>query len=389
MDIKFKNLSEAERAINSLEQEINDIYNLLQNHKQLVTSAVRSMVTSEVFKLIVNDDNFVSKLDIEAKGIKIPGGIKALTKNYVLLQELLEKEESLSGAETSILLSFKGEERASPILAQIKRLKAKIAVQKDEILAFLNQVATKTIPPSFNKYVFAVAESVVKHVDLTEDQYDVYYYLSTIDSALLYSAFIELRDLKVGDQKVNTVYTSIHWCLGSDQIEQQIRVNLGYKWESPTILFEESKLVVSSVAECITMMDRLLEAEEFAVDIGVQQLSDRLKKGVKLNQISVDSLNLQNKIKKLQVEPDMIKVTLNRVAKNELSDVQAHVYLGIQKFFDQKTKLRMSISQSGLILTFVITNFAKGKQFTTQEIEYFKSWGLTQTQIKKIQTILG
>ena len=90
-----------------------------------------------------------------------------------------------------------------------------------------------------------------------------------------------------------------------------------------------------------------------------------------------------------EVEPDEIVVTLARQPKDQLKEVQAQVYLGVQKLFVRGTKLRMVVSSNGLTLKFTVTNYTQGKQFTSQDIEYFKSWGLTERQIKKIEVILG
>lgn len=393
MDIKFRSLNEAERFIDELGLEISDIEQLLDQQQDQVQASVKQLrVLAESFNLIVNDstNKSVTKLNLGNDKVKVPGGVKNLKTNYSLLQELIAKEEALANSETVILLTFKDDPKTQPLLKKIQQLKTKVSKEKEQIIAFLNDIATSTVPPSFNKYVFSVAESIVDHVNLTEDQYDVYYYLTTVDNCLLYSAFIELRDIVNSDgEQIAQMYVALHWRVGSDKVEQSMRLSLSYSWSDPVELFNDSKLNVTSVADAISTADKMLEAEDFAVDIGVQPLSKKLKQGIKLNQIDLSALNLQGKIKKLEVEPDYIVVTLARQPKDQLKEIQAQVYLGVQKFFVRGTKLRMSVSSNGLTLKFTVTNYTQGKQFTSQDIEYFKSWGLTERQIKKIEVILG
>lgn len=394
MDIKFRSLNEAERFVDELGLEISDIEKLLDQQQDQVQASVKQLkVLAESFNLVVNDsgtDKSVTKLNLGNDKVKVPGGVKQLKTNYALLQELIAKEEALANSETVILLTFKDDPKTKPLLTKIQQLKDKVSKEKDDIIAFLNDIATSTVPPSFNKYVFSVAESIVDHISLTEDQYDVYYYLTTVDNCLLYSAFIELRDVVNSDgEQINVMYIALHWRVGTDKVEQSMRLSLSYSWSDPVELFVDSKLAVTSVANAIDTADKMLEAEDFAVDIGVQPLSNKLKQGIKLNQIDLSTLNLQGKIKKLEVEPDEIIVTLARQPKDQLKEIQAQIYLGVQKLFVRGTKLRMSVSSNGLTLKFTVTNYTQGKQFTSQDIEYFKSWGLTERQIKKIEVILG
>lgn len=393
MDIKFRSLNEAERFVDELGLEISDIEKLLDQQQDQVQASVKQLkVLAESFNLVVNDsdDKSVTKLNLGNDKVKVPGGVKQLKTNYALLQELIAKEEALANSETVILLTFKDDPKTKPLLTKIQQLKDKVSKEKDNIIAFLNDIATSTVPPSFNKYVFSVAESIVDHISLTEDQYDVYYYLTTVDNCLLYSAFIELRDVVNSDgEQINVMYIALHWRVGTDKVEQSMRLSLSYAWSDPVELFNDSKLPVTSVANAIDTADKMLEAEDFAVDIGVQPLSNKLKQGIKLNQIDLSALNLQGKIKKLEVEPDEIIVTLARQPKDQLKEIQAQIYLGVQKLFVRGTKLRMVVSSNGLTLKFTVTNYTQGKQFTSQDIEYFKSWGLTERQIKKIEVILG
>ena len=394
MDIKFRSLNEAERFVDELGLEISDIEKLLDQQQDQVQASVKQLkVLAESFNLVVNDsgsDKSVTKLNLGNDKVKVPGGVKQLKTNYALLQELIAKEEALANSETVILLTFKDDPKTKPLLTKIQQLKDKVSKEKNNIIAFLNDIATSTVPPSFNKYVFSVAESIVDHISLTEDQYDVYYYLTTVDNCLLYSAFIELRDVVNSDgEQINVMYIALHWRVGTDKVEQSMRLSLSYSWSDPVELFNDSKLPVTSVANAIATADKMLEAEDFAVDIGVQPLSNKLKQGVKLNQIDLSTLNLQGKIKKLEVEPDEIIVTLARQPKDQLKEIQAQIYLGVQKLFVRGTKLRMVVSSNGLTLKFTVTNYTQGKQFTSQDIEYFKSWGLTERQIKKIEVILG
>ena len=393
MDIKFRSLNEAQRFIDELGLEIADIEQLLDQQQEQVQASVKQLkVLAESFNLVFNDssNNSVTKLNLSNDKVKVPGGVKNLKTNYALLQELIAKEEALANSETVILLTFKDDPKTKPLLNKIQQLRVKVSKEKEQIIAFLNDIATSTVPPSFNKYVFSVAQSIVDHISITEDQYDVYYYLTTVDNCLLYSAFIELRDVVNSEgEQINVLYIALHWRVGSDKVEQSMRLSLSYAWSDPVELFNDSRLIVTSVANAVATADKMLEAEDFAVDVGVQPLSKKLKQGIKLNQIDLSTLNLQGKIKKLEVEPDEIVVTLNRQPKEQLREVQAQVYLGVQKFFVRGTKLRMSVSSNGLTLKFVVTNYTQGKQFSSQDIEYFKSWGLTERQIKKIEVILG
>ena len=384
MDLKFRSLNEAERFVEELRLSILDLEQLLKQQRQQVKASVIAQlkVLAETFKLVTTKpSNEVNKLDIDKK-IKIPGGVKQLQVNYQLLQELIQKEEELTTTQTVVLLTFKDEVKTKPLIEIIEQLKLKIAQDKENIISFLNEIATSTVPPSFNKYVFSTAQSVTDHVSLTEDQYDVYYYLTTIDSTLLYSAFIELKNIhNTEDELINQLYLSIHWCVGSDKVSPQIKLALSYQYVDPIQLFKESNLVVTSINECVQACDKLLEAEGFVVNVADQPIDKRIG-----DQINLNSFNLNGKISQLEVEPDRIIVTLTKVPKSDLESVKAQVYLGIMRLFVRGTKLKMESKSS--TLTFNVLNYSQGKKFTPEDIAYFENWGLTEKQLKKIELIL-
>lgn len=380
--MKFKTLNDASKYLANLEQEIYDLKTLFNNEKDELQA---SIIKAQKFTLSFDKKPAgISSMDLEGGKFKVPGGIRKLKQSYKLLADLSKKQETLEAVQSSIILNFGDDGKAKETLTKVKELLNLVTKEMNEVSAFLNDLATSSIPKSFDKYVFAVAQEIVNHCELTEKQYDVYYYLSTVNENLLFSAYIELRNVLNNDgDTIKSIWISVHWCVSED-----IRVSLDYKWVPPVTLYLDSRIKVTNVNDTARAIDKMLDAEDFVVSIGTRPLDRFLNPNIPVDKISVSNLQMKGKIKSLDVEPDKITVTLANIPIAQLQQLHAQIYTGIKRLFTPKTKLRMAISKDGKTLVFTVTNYAQSKEFTTQDIDYFKSWGLTDSQIKKIEMIL-
>lgn len=374
MDIKFKSLGDVKSVLEALEITLQDLVNLFDLQKQQIQAKLK--IKADVFLL---DQPEAPVAEVLTDGqIKVPGGVQKITDSYSLLIELQEQLDTLQQASVAVDIQFAEEPKAQQVLDEIARLKGKVVRQYHEVADFLNDVATQTVPPQFHNYVMGIAATLVEHVHIFEDQYAVCYYLSTYNNQLLYTAFIELHDIENKDgEHVPELYAVVHWLVANSQDKSETRLNLAYRFELPSIMFENSTAVASNINEAITLFDSMLESENFVIG-HTESIQDP----------TLSIISLKDKLESVEVEPDFVIVNIKpNVLGDQLTEVQSQLYLGVQRLFNPNTKLSLTID--GFKLKCAVVSNAGPVDYSQSDIQCFKSWGLSDSQIKKIQVILG
>ena len=343
MNIKVKSLGELKAIVDTLNQDLQDLTNLFGLHRQQILASAAA---------------------------------DKIANSYSVLTELNELMDTATSAFTTASLQFKDDPKTADTLEQIKQLRGKIARQYNEVLSFLTDVAIKTVPDGFRSYVESVASTVATQVN---SDYKIFHCLSVLDRHLLYSAYVRIQATNDNGEKV-LLYLILQQLVGDEDAKSEKRISIAYRLgRALPDVFAESTLVVSNEKEAIAQFDALLRAEDILVDEGTPV--------GELQQLNLSILSLKDKLDKVTVSPESVEVQiLPNVPTEQLDEVRQQIYLGIQRMFNPASKLQMHTD--GLTMTFDIMYLAP-KTFESDDVQYFKTWGLTDSQIKKMQTILS
>ena len=380
MDIKVKDLGDAVNQLTAIENTIADIMNLLKLQKTTVTASLESKlkILSEVFYFQKPDQvEILDHVDIDLSkvSLKIQESLKNLINKYALIEMLTDLENQVKGIETSIKVNFLNDPNLSEVLAKLEGVKTKIKVQKQNVIDFLNQLAQGSLPSSFTKFVFSVAENISKLVAIKPNSYQVQYTLSTYQGSLLYGAYIHLKNLKKDVEGLNRIevvpdlYLTLLWLLDSTNGNSKVRLALTYEWQPPSDLFNVSNVEITSTTQANQLLDSLLRGEN--ISLKTKDL------------IEDQNIDLQKKIISLSVDPDCIQVKVRNLKDKKL---QTKLYMSIPKLFGQGTQYTASVD--GNTMSFYVKGIPTIKYYTDDELREFLSWGLTLNQIDRIETIL-
>ena len=380
MDIKVKDLGDAVNQLTAIENTIADIMNLLKLQKTTVTASLESKlkILSEVFYFQKPDQvEILDHVDIDLSkvSLKIQESLKNLINKYALIEMLTDLENQVKGIETSIKVNFLNDPNLSEVLAKLEGVKTKIKVQKQNVIDFLNQLAQGSLPSSFTKFVFSVAENISNLVAIKPNSYQVQYTLSTYQGSLLYGAYIHLKNLKKDVEGLNRIevvpdlYLTLLWLLDSTNGNSKVRLALTYEWQPPSDLFNVSNVEITSTTQANQLLDSLLRGEN--ISLKTKDL------------IEDQNIDLQKKIISLSVDPDCIQVKVRNLKDKKL---QTKLYMSIPKLFGQGTQYTASVD--GNTMSFYVKGIPTIKYYTDDELREFLSWGLTLNQIDRIETIL-
>lgn len=374
MDVKIKDLGDAVNQLTQIENTIADIANLLQLQKTMVTTSAKKKLQTlaETFTFPKGDldSKPITPIDLnKAKALKIQKGLENLISDYRLMDMLVDLEAQVKDIETAIKLGFSDALEVPEVLAQIEGIKTKLKVQKQSVIAFLNELSKGALPPSFSKFVFTLTQALSKNLALTEDQSKVSYTLSAFNDSLLYAAYIELRKIErdvPSDENdlISKVYLVLLWYLEPTSNHSDVRFALSYELVPAEELFE-SGIKLLSTSDTLAVLDSILRGERFKIS------NEKAPQGLK------------GKIKELNVEPEQIIVTVYSMKEPSL---QTNLYKSIPKLFGIGAKFNGVVS--GNKMTFDLIARGEVKPYTNDQVAEFQTWGLSYEQIKKIETIL-
>lgn len=380
MDIKVKDLGDAVNQLTAIENTIADIMNLLKLQKTTVTASLESKlkILSEVFYFQKPDQvEILDHVDIDLSkvSLKIQESLKNLINKYALIEMLTDLENQVKGIESNIKVNFLNDPNLDEVLAKVEGVKTKIKVQKQNVIDFLNQLAQGSLPSSFTKFVFSVAENISKLMAIKPNSYQVQYTLSTYQGSLLYGAYIHLKNLKKDVEGLNRIevvpdlYLTLLWLLDSTNGNSKVRLALTYEWQPPSDLFNVGNVEITSTTQANQLLDSLLRGEN--ISLKTKDL------------VEDQDIDLQKKIISLSVDPDCIQVKVRSLKDKRL---QTKLYMSIPKLFGQGTQYTASVD--GNTMSFYVKGIPTIKYYTDDELREFLSWGLTLNQIDRIETIL-
>lgn len=393
MKPNFRYLADIDKYLAFIEQEIDELTGLASLQKKLLAKTIKVLGAETTF--VVNDQTNKSmrrlapknNIDITPVKVKIPGGIKALSQQYSLIEELYDKVQELDSIEMSLKTMFKDDRGSEGTLSKIKFLREKVAKQVKAILKELSSIASDHVPEKFKEYVEVISNEIEEHVSFKKSRVD--YFAYTVDGSIAFASYIWLFGATNDEGTVvSQMYICINWVVGTKKVDADMKVSLGYDWEPPAKLYKGPGVQVTSTSSAATAVGKLLDLEQFSTVLGTVPIEQYLRKpNAKIN---IDTLVAKDYVKTIVVDNNTLTVNLKKITNQQiLQQVHRDVYMDIRKLFKKPAQVKLSVSGNGLCLTFYITNIAQQNQLSALDYNYFKDhWNLSAEQINKISRII-
>lgn len=396
----FRYMADADRFLKELGKEVDETSQLMKKAQKALASnlaAVRVKASESIIDISGNDPaeqrrllrSLKHKVDPELTKIVVPNQ-KKLESQYNVAEDLYEKLKGLEQAETQVQMTFSSRRGAEydALMHQFKVLKEKVQKNLSECLQFLNDIANKHVPESFQKYIDMVADTLSEHVIFRESNTFMYVSVDK-EGNLVFTAYIMLQDVANDEGAVAPhLYISIQWIVGGE-----VSVDLNHEYEVPNKLLGQGE-VVATVGEAVKAISTMLELENFAGTLGVVPLA--LQLNVDPTSLHVNQFSYADVINKLRVDDNTIEFTFRKelTEPKAIAEISAAIYQELKKMM-KKTGARLSMTPSPKGKTpasvkFNIVTPAEGGSLSTFDLEWMRDkFSLNQTQLNKIAQIIN
>jgi hypothetical protein len=242
---RFRYMDDVTRYLSNMRSDIEDSENLIKVTQKALASVAKVKIDAQ-------------KIDPDIKKKVVPS-LSKLKSQYGLIEDLYEKHRTLESVESQIALQFP--ERRGEVYekttATLRELKKKVEQQLRAVLDFLRDISDKHEPKSFGKYRQAVIQELQEQLHFRDSEQ--YLYASTADSDLLFTSYFLLNDVLTEDGRtVPNLYVSVQWVVGSC-----VYVHVSNEFELPEDLMHEQGTACKTMAETVTAISTLLNAEGF------------------------------------------------------------------------------------------------------------------------------
>lgn len=399
---KFRYLDDMLRFIKSIGEEIKDTGEIIKIQQKTLAyllqprANVQAALTFEIAPTDLKQQRSLIRkmratIDPTLTKIIVPS-ISKLKSQYVLAEDLYEKHRTLEAMETQLAMQFPDRRGDSYSKAEgaLHELKNKVADQLKSVLGFLNEVAEKHVPKSFEKYMEAVADLVSEEVVFKDSQ--LFLYVSVNDEGhLVFSYYLMLVDA-INDEGETTpnLYISVQWVVGDDG---GVYVQLNHEYEVPNKLLRSGGTEVSTAGEAVKTISELLAIEQFSTSLGSVPIALQLKVDPSL--LSSDMFSYRDVIKSISVDDTSISFTLRKEADSPevLKTVSMQLYKEIKSLVKGKdAKVLMKVDKVGHahVIQMVIKKIAQGGEINSFDVEFMRDkFDLSDAQLRKITNILN
>lgn len=397
---KFRYLDDIKRFLDKLDKSIDESGKVLVQQQKLLASSLSKIVTAVEFDVTPTDRKeqmrtvrkMKTKIDPDLTKVVVPG-MKKLESQYKLAEDLYEKHRAVETVETTMSLAFPNRrgEQYEATMAQIVKMKEKIADQLKLCLSFLNEVASKHVPKTFQKYVDTIAELIDDHV-IFKESHSFLYVSVTPDGDLAFTNYLLLQGVANDEGMVAPhLYVSVQWILSQDPT---VTVDLNHEYEVPNKLIGQGE-EVGSVGEAIKAISTMLELENFSSALGVVPLALQLK--VDPTELNPSMFSYRDLISTITVDEhkNTMAFKLRKEADSPeiVTEVGAQLYKELKALMKSKN-VRMNMKptkdRGQSTLTFELVKVADGGEFNTYDMEWLRDkFGLNNQALRKIVNIVN
>lgn len=398
---KFRYLDDIKRYLETMDAELSDSGKLIKQQQKLLAGLFKIdsrqlRAASLSFNITPDDEKRQRsllrkskvKIDPEFTKIIVPN-IKKLESQYAMAEDLYAKHKAVESIETQLSLSFPNRQgpEYNATVAQIQRMKEKIAEQLKLCFEFLNQVAAEHVPKEFVKYTDLVAELVNEHVIFKEAQQ--FLYVSVYEGDLMFTSYLMLIDVANDEGEITPhLYISVQWLMSK---EPTVTVDLNHEFEVPNKLVGQGD-EVGSVGEATKAISSMLEMESFSSALGVVPLALQLK--VDPTSINPSLFVYKDFISKVEVTDTSLVFMLRQEADSPeaVAEISAQLYKELKALLRNKAALSMKEGKKGRnsVITFFVRLVAEGGEFNAYDLEFMRDkFGLSNQDLRKIANIIN
>jgi hypothetical protein len=396
---KFRYIDDVSRFLDTMAEEVDDTDKLIKVYQTQLAYLKRpgaaikaALVKAAEMEMTITQDGdkksyLKRKIDNELPKIELPtGGLKKLKEQYALSEDLYEKHRTLEAVETQIAMQFpdrRGEAYAKT-MESLNELKSKVAKQLKSVLGFLNEIAAKHVPKTFEKYIDAVRQEVQEHVFF--EDYDLFLYVSiSPEGEIVFTYYLMLKNATNDEGEVTpTLYISVQWIVG-----QTTTIHLNPEYELPNQLLKEGGTEVGSAGEAVKAISDLLAIEDFSSSLGTVPLSTQLRKPA--SELKPEMFTYKDFIQKLEVDNDKLVFKLRKgIDAEQLKEIGYALFQEVKSLFKNSRTAKVRMKPSTTQIEFTVTNIAKGAEVSTYDAEFLvDKFGISEQQLRKIVNVLN
>jgi hypothetical protein len=396
---KFRYIDDVTRFLDTMKEEIDENEKVIKVHQTQLAFLKKpkewvgaTLVKAAEMELTIkegeggsNKSRLKRKIDPELTKVVVPN-VKKLEEQYSLSEDLYEKHRTLEAVEAQLSMQFpdrRGEAYTATIAA-LHELKGKVAKQLKTVLGFLNEVAAKHVPKTFEKYIDVIRQEVQEHV-MFEDS-NLFLYVSTsAEGQIVFTYYLMLINATNDEGKVTpSLYISVQWVVG-----ESTTIQINPEYELPGQLLKEGGESVGSAGEAVKAISDLLALEDFSSSLGTVPLSTQLRKP--LNELKPEMFSYKDFIQKLDVDEDKLVFKLRKgVEPEQAKEVAYALYQEVKGLFKSSRTAKIRMKPSSTQIEFTVTNVAKGREVSVHDAEFLgQKFGLNNAQLRKVLLILN
>lgn len=394
---KFRYIDDVSRFLDTMAEEVDDTDKLIKVYQTQLAYLKKPkdwvkahLVKAAEMEMTITQDGdkksyLKRKIDPELKKVVVPN-VRKLQEQYALSEDLYEKHRTLEAVETQIAMQFPDRrgEAYEKTMASLSELKAKVAKQLKAVLGFLNEVAAKHVPKTFEKYIDAVRQEVQEHV-FFEDSNLFLYVSTTPEGELVFTYYLLLINATNDEGQVTPhLYISVQWVVG-----ESTTVQVNHEYELPGQLLKEGGTEVSSAGEAVKAISELLTMEDFSSSLGAVPLSTQLRKPV--SELKPEMFTYRDFIKKLEVDNDKLVFKLRPGMDDEqVKEVAYALFQEVKALFESSRTAKVRMKPSKSQIEFEVVNVAKGGEVSTIDAQWMQDkFELSDQQLRKVVQILN
>lgn len=391
---QFRSLSDAERQLKKIQDELKDVGALLRSYEAQFARVERQPILAADLTFKVNSDP-------EKKGGKIVTDkidkvmipkLDVLKKNFEVVDVLAEKIRDLEAMEANVSVNFKGVRGQQEMLKAIRATKAGVETQMKNALSYLETVGQKHAPSGFKDLLKSVSARLTQDIDFEKSTLSVYAWQTPSDEQA-FTVYIELKNLTddTGDvyPKFYIVFTCVLAPVSGDktQLSVEYYVTVLHDFEAPGKYHAGRR--VFNVKEAMNEIGHLLSMENISNAIGT--LPHNLHK--------VDKEFLKAgagaRVKDIEVDPSSLTFWFVKdVKQTEAKSLMNTMFVDVKGLLSHirgaQVKMRMLEEEGRLGVRFSIISMAKEGQLNAQDLDWLReNFKLRDDQIRDIVKVVN
>lgn len=390
---QFRSLSDAERYLKKIQEEIKDAGSLLRNYEAQFARVERQPILAAdlTFKINSDPEKKAKLVGDKIDKVVIPK-LDILKKNFDVVDTLAEKVRDLEAMEANISVNFKGVRGQQEMLKAIRSTKAAAETQMSKALDYLKTVGEKHAPTSFKEFLKTMGARLRQDLDFERSTMTVYAW-QTPANEQAFTVYFEMKNLtdETGDTyaKFFIVFTCVLAPISGDktQLSVEYYVTVMHDFESPGKFHVGRR--VFNVKEALTEIGHLLSIENISNAIGT--LPHNLHK--------VDKEFLKAgagaRVKDIDIDPSSLTFWFVKDVKiNEAKSLMNTMYVDVKGLLSHirnaQVKMRMLEEDGRLGAKFSLINMAKEGQLNVQDLDWLKdTFKLRDDQLRDVVKIVN